>query len=381
VRANGGKLKFFTTTREEKEVEVTRLESLSMVVESLQSKYPGLVLMMVPVPLSSAPPADSFTALTNGLVGSSFSTPTIICDQGGINRATTGCVATCTFREFQVAASYDGLVTTVPGVDLDTLKMDKYTDDTSKDPMMKGEYNVTKKVMEALDGVENAKKECDKIIDLAARGGNLQLREDIATAKLKYELVDDAEQAVLKHKIINNLERYMYLILFTTYMRGEVEAAKDATNNAENKLTKDTIDIGKKSIPSEELVLATTFSDFMKTEKGLELEALVASNKADLKWDRDITPEAWAGLEAIAKDFRANLGNLIEEILRIAHTTFSDIPRGVARKRASYRFASTTLLKLLPMREKIEVEKLIKKKTLAVDLYDILGHVTWRRGR
>ena len=34
----------------------------------------------------------------------------------GLSRATTVCVVVCLFKEFQLAASYEGLVETVPGV-------------------------------------------------------------------------------------------------------------------------------------------------------------------------------------------------------------------------------------------------------------------------
>ena len=43
-------------------------------------------------------------------------TPVIISDQVGLSRATTVCVVVCLFKEFQLAASYEGLVETVPGV-------------------------------------------------------------------------------------------------------------------------------------------------------------------------------------------------------------------------------------------------------------------------
>ena len=43
--------------------------------------------------------------------------------QVGLSRSTTGCVAACQFREFQLAASYEGLIETVPGVNLGLLKV------------------------------------------------------------------------------------------------------------------------------------------------------------------------------------------------------------------------------------------------------------------
>jgi hypothetical protein len=46
--------------------------------------------------------------------------------QVGLSRSTTGCVAACLFREFQLTASYEGLVETVPGVNTALLRMDNY---------------------------------------------------------------------------------------------------------------------------------------------------------------------------------------------------------------------------------------------------------------
>ena len=46
--------------------------------------------------------------------------------QVGLSRSTTGCVCACLFREFQLTASYEGLVETVPGVNTALLRMDNY---------------------------------------------------------------------------------------------------------------------------------------------------------------------------------------------------------------------------------------------------------------
>merc|ERR1712243_463104 len=48
------------------------------------------------------------------------------------------------------------------------------------------------------------------------------------------------------------------------------------------------------------------------------------------------------------------------------------------KKRAKYRFASKTLMRILPAPFKGEVEELIEKKTITLDLYEILGKCTWK---
>lgn len=67
-----------------------------------------------------------------------------------MSRSTTGCVAACLFREFQLSASYEGLIETVPGVNLDLLRMDKYEIDKSKDALFRGEFEVVKELVAAL---------------------------------------------------------------------------------------------------------------------------------------------------------------------------------------------------------------------------------------
>ena len=53
---------------------------------------------------------------------------------------------------------------------------------------------------------------------------------------------------------------------------------------------------------------------------------------------------------------------------------------GDHKKRAKYRFASKTLMRILPDNLKTEVETLINAKTMTLDLYEILGQCTWGQG-
>merc|ERR1712034_104821 len=94
--------------------------------------------------------------------------------------------------------------------------------------------------------------------------------------------------------------------------------------------------------------------------------------------ERDIPPEALAGLEALAaKDFTGNLGKIIHDTYQTARLMFCDMPQGDHKKRAKYRFASKTLMRILPEKMKAQVEELIEKKEMTLDLYEILGQCTW----
>ena len=374
-----GKLKYVDINKKDLEVEVKELKTLSEVIEGVKADFPNLVHMRVPVCNSAAPLEADFDIIVQTLVGTAINTPIIINDQVGLSRATTGCVAACLFKDFQINASFEGLVETVPGVNLDLLKMDKYTMDPKKDPLFRGEFAVVMELVGKLkDGVA-AKNECDKVIDkngTPKTGGTgiKQLRENIAESKLSYEIMDDAAQAFLKMKIMDNIHKYYYLIVFTAYMREAADAARNLV--PDDKKAELTLTGGKCAIPANQLKLSRKFAAFMEENK--KLIDLCETGKGNLQWERDIPPAALKNLEDLAKgDFKANLGKIIHDIYQTAHVMFSDMPQGDHKKRAKYRFASKTLMRILPADKKTEVEGLIEKKTITLDLYEILGQCTW----
>merc|ERR1711983_489332 len=125
--------------------------------------------------------------------------------------------------------------------------------------------------------------------------GIKQLRENIAESKLSYEIMDDAAQAFLKTKIMDNIAKYFYMICFAAYMREQAAAA----------------------------VAGTT--------------------------DEDNPKSALDNLQNLANsDFQANLGKIILDIYLTGHNMFRDMPQGDHKKRAKYRFASKTLMRILP---------------------------------
>merc|ERR1712073_48326 len=345
----------------------------------LKEKYPGLVHMRVPMCNSGAPLETDFDIIVQTLVGTAINTPIIINDQVGLSRATTGCVIACLFKEFQINASFEGLVETVPGVNLDLLKMDRYTMDSAKDPLFRGEFEVVKELVATLkDGVA-AKNECDKVIDkngTPKTGGTgiKQLRENIAESKLSYEIMDDAAQAFLKMKIMDNIHKYFYLIVFTAYMREAADLARNLV--PDEKKAELTLSGGRCAIPGDQLKLSKKFVQFV--DENPKLRDLVETGKGNLQWERDIPPAALSNLESLAaSDFKANLGKIIHDIYQTAHLMFSDMPQGDHKKRAKYRFASKTLMRILPGGVKTEVEGLIEQKKISLDLYEILGVCTW----
>merc|ERR1712106_939243 len=340
AKENGGKLKYVDISKAEKEVEVKDLKTLSDAIEGLKEKFPGLVHMRVPVCNSAAPLEADFDIMCQTVVGTSINTPVIISDQVGLSRATTASVVACLF---------------------------------------KGEFEVVKTLVTTLKDGAAAKNECDKVIDkngTPKTGGTgiKQLRENIAESKLSYEIMDDAAQAFLKMKIMDNIHKYFYLIVFTGYIRQAADLARESVSDEQKAAL--TLSGGRCAIPGDQLKLAKTFVAYCDENKAIR--DLIETGKGNLQWERDIPPAALSNLESLAKsDFKANLGKIIHDIYQTAHIMFSDMPQGDHKKRAKYGFASKTLMRILPPGLDKEIEGAIEKKSITLDLYEILGQCTW----
>merc|ERR1711899_431468 len=374
----GGMVKVTDVSKKESEVKVEEVMSLHEVIEGLKETFPGLTHNRIPVCNSASPLEGDFDTLCGALLGTNINCPVIVNCQVGLSRSTTGCVSACLFREFQLSASFEGLIETVPGVNLELLRMDKYELEKDKDALFRGEFEVVRELVAALPEGDAAKRECDKVIDKngpAPKGtGIKQLRESIAESKLSYEIMDDAAQAFLKTKIMDNIQKYVYLICFTGYLREQGKIAKDA-GAEEFKLTG-----GKASVPTENLKLNASFCTYMDAHPNFR--TICEEGKGKLQWERDIPQDALDNLVSLANaDFHANLGKIIHDIYLTGHNLFKDMPQGDHKKRAKYRFASKTLMRILPDALKTEVESLISQKTMTLDLYEILGQCTWGQSK
>ena len=173
---------------------------------------------------------------------------------------------------------------------------------------------------------------------------------------------------------MDNIHKYYYIIVFAAYIREAMKAAREAAEP--EKKSEYMLASGKCSIPAKELKISKPFVAYV--EENAWMRQLCETGKGNLQWERDIPPAALSNLENLAKtDFKANLGQIIHDIYQTAHQMFSDMPQGDHKKRAKYRFASKTLMRILPDANKKEVEGLIEKGNITLDLYDILGQCTW----
>merc|ERR1712156_1413148 len=155
--AEGNKIKVVDVSKKESEVEAKEIVTLADVIAGLKEKFPGLQHYRIPICNSAAPTEKDFDDLCTALLGKNINCPVIVNCQVGLSRSTTGSVSACLFREFQIAASYEGLIETVPGVNMEVLRMDKYEMDPAKDTLFRGEFEVVKELIEALPEAAAAK--------------------------------------------------------------------------------------------------------------------------------------------------------------------------------------------------------------------------------
>merc|ERR1712117_614803 len=103
----------------------------------------------------------------------------------------------------------------LPGIDIEVQE--------DRNAMQMGEFEVIKELLAAFPQAKVAKAQVDKLIDLAAappRGTGVEnIRECIIESKMTFDVSSDDWQAYLKAKIMNNIERYFYLIVFAMYIR------------------------------------------------------------------------------------------------------------------------------------------------------------------
>ena len=73
-----GKLKIVEVTKQEKEIDVKEMKTLSKVMETIKEKYPGLTHNRIPVCNSAAPLESDFDTICNALLGTNVNAPVIV---------------------------------------------------------------------------------------------------------------------------------------------------------------------------------------------------------------------------------------------------------------------------------------------------------------
>eukprot|EP00093_Oithona_nana_P002504 02504.XXX_19367_17100_1 [CDS] Oithona nana genome sequencing. len=332
--------------------EKVRISSLNAKVEAIR----------IPVSQDKAPNEECFDQILALLKNTSASTPIVFNCQAGVSRTTTGMVIASLIKEFQLASELNHMKGIVPDDILDALKKKKLGlpgIDTEapevKNAMMAGQFEVTLELMEKYskdDQAKIAKAQVDKLIDLASQPpkgtGVKNIRECIIQDKMLFDVSADEWQAFLKEKIMNNIERYFYLIVFAMYIR----------------------EVGPKDY-------CMTFKQYM--DEHAELRDMIAEGRSKLEWERKIPDEKLMDLKSMLEsaDFKANLPKVIKRIYELAWEQFSDLPRGEQKNRSMHKLASKTMIEILPQKLMTFIEAKCGSLASTPDFFDVIGQVSW----
>merc|ERR1711983_277644 len=277
--------------------------TLTEIFSALKGKNEKVEALRIPVNQDKAPDEECFDQLVALLKNTSASTPIVFNCQAGVSRTTTGMVIASLIKEFQLASELNHMKGIVPDDILDALKKKKLglpgidTEASEvKNAMMAGQFEVTLELMEKYskdDQAKIAKAQVDKLIDLASQPpkgtGVKNIRECIIQDKMLFDVSADEWQAFLKEKIMNNIERYFYLIVFAMYIR----------------------EVGPKDYN-------ITFKQYM--DEHAELRDMIAEGRSKLEWERKIPDEKLMDLKSMldSPDFKTNLPKVIKRIYELA---------------------------------------------------------------
>ena len=271
-------------------------------------------------------------------------------------------------KELQLTRELDRMRGIVPDDILDALKKKKlglpgidFEVQEDRNAMQMGEFEVIKELLEAYPAAKIAKAQVDKLIDLAApppRGTGVEnIRECIIESKMTFDVSADDWQAYLKAKIMNNIERYFYLIVFAMFIR----------------------EVGPKGFPQ-------SFLQYMDAHP--DLRTMIDEGRGKLEWERKIPDEKLEELKTLlaAENFKDNMPKIIKRIYELSWDMFGDLPRGHHKNNSMHKLASKTMIEILPGNLADYIEKkcgslagkiTIISKTLIHNIYLTSANIFW----
>jgi len=346
-------------TNEEMTEKLTGVTTINEIYAAIKEKVPKVEPIRIPMNQENSPAEENFDQIVAMLKDTTASCPVIFNCQAGISRTTTAIVIAGLVKELQLTRELDRMRGIVPDDILDALKKKKLglpgidiEVQEDRNAMQMGEFEVIKELLAAFPNAKVAKAQVDKLIDLAApppRGTGVEnIRECIIESKMTFDVSSDDWQTYLKNKIMNNIERYFYLIVFAMYVR----------------------EVGPKGFPQ-------TFVQFMEANAGLR--TMIEEGRGKLEWERKIPDEKLEELKSMlsAADFKANMPKIIKRIYELSWDMFGDLPRGHHKNNSMHKLASKTMIEILPPNLATFVEKKCGSLAGTPDFFDVIGQVSW----
>merc|ERR1712002_438521 len=329
----------------EKSVKLEGVTAMNEIYGAIKEKVPKVEPIRIPINQEQSPTEENFDQIVALLKDTSASVPVVFNCQAGISRTTTGIIMAGLVKEQQLTRELDQMRGIVPEDILNALKKKKLG-------LPGVDVEVVNEIIEIYgEPARIAKCQVDKLIDMAAPpplgNGVENIREVIMLNKMTFDISSDDWQAYLRKKIMGNIERYVYLIVFAMYVREQ----------------------GPKKYP-------ITFRQYMDAHP--DLRPMIEEGKSKIEWERKIPEEKLDALRDMlnADDFKKNIGPVIQRIYQLAFDMFSDLPRGHHKTNAMHKMASKTMIEILPADITAHIEKKCGSLSNA-EFYDVVGNMSW----
>jgi len=318
---------------------------------------PGMLVIRVPLIEERALPEKCFDIIVDAIKEENpATTQCIFSSQLGQNRTTLGMVIACIVKAVQMSMKLNKMVETGIGSQdwahniIHKTFEELIPSDDLKDSTLMGEFEVIKELLEKVPSTKEGKVLADKMIDICGTppdGTGLQnIRKCIIRTKYKYDAATEDRQVVWKKMIINFVERYFYVILFATYAKQQ----------------------GPEGFKKK-------FTQWM--EEHSELRAMIENGKDKLEWSRQVDQNAVNDLRGkiSGPDYKERLGEIVTNLYKISHDTYSDMPRGVIKDTLMRKLTCKTLMEILPSEVLTVVKKELEEKKLSSDFETVVGLV------
>jgi len=327
--------------------------TVSELFSQTAKKESKLEYKRIPVNLNCAPKEDTFDQMVRLLKSHGSAVPIIFNCQGGFARSSTAAVMAGIIKEAQLEGEFSKMKGVVPDEIIDELRNKKLKPpvkprDPKDNALMLGEFpvvmNLIKEVPEALE----AKQQVDRLIEaIGPPHGVEHIREAIVMDKMQYDVASDEYREYLKERIMDQVEKYFMLIVFSLYCK---QAGPSGFSMAFGKWLD-----------------STNYRDTIATGKG------------NLEWERKIPEEQINDLKVMleADKFDDNLPAIINKINQLSYKMFSDLPRGDQKCQSMRKLAGRTLIDILPPKLKTYMEDKFGDLAKVPDFYDMVGQLSY----
>lgn len=329
-----------------------RPDSVSTLGDTMSAeskKQSKLKTMRIPYNLYSAPTPQSIDALVKLLKGEGSAVPVILSCQGGQGRTSTAAVVAGLIKEAQLEAEFAKMRGIVPDPILDSLRAKKLHPEPAprgKDAnaLMLGEFPVVMDLVGSVDGAKEAKQQVDRIIDIV---GAENIREAVVMDKMSFDVAGDEFREILKERIMDQIEKYFILIVFSLYC--------------------------KEAGPSG---FSTTFSSWLTASPYPDQ---IATGKSRLEWERKVPEDQISALKDLMNvdKFDDNLPAVINKINQLSYKMFNDLPRGDQKCKSMRKLAGRTLIDVLPPKLCTYLEEKFGDLNKVPDFYDMVGQLSY----